>query len=192
VKVPSDAASIVASSVLAPWSGYVWRCHHRSRAALNAEGSLAGTGGRFNAGIENDIEPSFRALYTSIESAAALLEAVRHLGYRSADARAAVALDDIAMRVLTKIQITLQRVFDWRQEPNLLDGLTLVSYQKTQQLAATAFITGAEGILVPSATGIDANLVIFADQLDESSRIEVVRQIADLQPIIASLAGGAR
>ena len=152
---------------------------------------MAGIGGRFNAGSESDIKPSFLALYTSVESAAALLEAVRHLGYRSADARAVVALDDIAMRVMTQLQVTLRRVFDWRLDPHFSDGLSAVSYRQTQQLAAAAFIAGAEGILVPSATGIDANLVVFADHLGENSRIEVVSQITDLQPIITSLAGDA-
>jgi RES domain-containing protein len=183
---PRDPASIAASSVLAPWSGRVWRCHHRSRAALNAEGSLAGTGGRFNAGVDSDVKPPFRALYSSVESAAALLEVVRHLGHRSSDRRAVVALDDIAMRVLTQIEIELQRVFDWRSEQHLSE----VSYRQSQQVAAAAFREGAEGILVPSATGIDANLVIFVDNLHDGSRIEVVRQITDLRPIIASVAGG--
>jgi len=60
-----------------------------------------------------------------------------------------------------------------------------------QQIAAAAFNRQAEGILVPSATGIDANLVLFVDKLDDSSRIDVTRQIEDLQPIIASVAQGA-
>lgn len=188
---PLDPVSITASSVLQPWSGRVWRCHHRSRASLNADGSLAGSGGRFNAGVDSDVKPPFRALYASIESAAALLEVVRHLGYRSPDRRNVVALDDIAMRVLTQIDVELQRVFDLRRESVLRENLSKASYRQTQQLAAAAFNHGAEGILVPSATGIDANLVIFVDNFGDGSRIEVVRQITDLQPIIASVARGA-
>jgi len=192
VKGLRDPADIVASSVPQPWSGRVWRCHHRSRAALNADGSLAGIGGRCNAGVDSDVKPSFRALYTSIESAAALLEVVRHLGYRSPDRRDVVALDDIAMRVLTQIDIELQRIFDWRSEPLLRENLSHASYRQAQQIAAAAFNREAEGILVPSATGIDANLVVFVDNLDDSSRIAVTRQIEDLQPIIASVARGVR
>jgi RES domain-containing protein len=190
VSGPLDPATITASSVLQPWSGRVWRCHHRSRTALNADGSLGGIGGRFNAGVDSDVKPPFRALYASIESAAALLEAVRHLGYRSPDRRDVVALDDIAMRVLTQIDVELQRVFDWRSEPLLRENLTHVSYRQTQQLAAAAFNRGAEGILVASATGIDANLVIFVDNLGDGSQIDVVRQITDLRPIIALVARG--
>jgi RES domain-containing protein len=166
----------------------VWRCHHRTRSALNAEGSLAASGGRFNVGVDTGVP--FRALYTSVESAAALLEVVRHLGYRSPDRRDVVALSDIAMRVLTQIDVELQRVFDWRAESSLAGHI--LTYRESQQLAAAAFNAGAEGIIVPSATGIDANLVIFVDNLGDSSRIVVVRQIADLQPIIASVASGAR
>jgi RES domain-containing protein len=187
---PTDPASIAASSVFQPRSGRAWRCHHRSRSVLNAEGSLAAGGGRFNAGVDSDVKPPFRGLYASIESAAALLEVVRHLGYRSPDRRHVVALDAIAMRVLTQIDVELQRVFDWRAEPGLRENLNHVSYRQTQQLAGAAFGAGAEGILVPSATGIDTNLVVFVDNLGDGSRIEVVRQIADLQPIIASVARG--
>jgi RES domain-containing protein len=158
---------------------------------LNADGSLAATGGRFNAGVDSDVKPPFRALYASIESAAALLEVVRHLGYRSLERRDVVALDDIAMRVLTQIEVELQRVFDWRGEAILRDNLRHVSYLQTQQLAAAAFGAGAEGILVPSATAIDANLVIFIDNVADRSRIEVVRHITDLQPMIASVERGA-
>ena len=94
------------------------------------------------------------------------------------------------MRVLTQVDVELQRVFDWRTEPSLRGNLSYVSYRQTQQLAAAAFGRNAEGILVPSATGIDANLVIFPDNVSDGSRIEVIRQITDLQPIIASVARG--
>lgn len=176
---------------MVPWSGRVWRCHHRSRAASNADGSLAGVGGRFNAGLESEIKPPFRALYTSVESAAALLEVVRHLGYRSADARAVVALQDIGMRVLTRFGIDLQRVFDWSRDASLADVLRGdFSYRHTQELAAASFAAGVEGILVPSATGIDSNLVVFVENLAVgSSRIDIVKQITDIRPIVASLAG---
>lgn len=191
MKGSRDPASLVATSVPVPWSGTVWRCHHRSRAALNAEGSLGGVGGRFNAGAGSAIKPPFAALYASIQSAAALLEVVRHLGYQSADARAVVALDDVAMRVLTQLDVSLHRVFDWRADPRLLDLLARDSaYRETQQLASAALAAGAEAILVPSATGIESNLVIFVDNLDLDARIEVVKQLTELRPIISSLAGG--
>jgi hypothetical protein len=166
----------------------VWRCHHRSRAALNAEGSLGGVGGRFNVGSASDLKPPFRAFYSSVESAAALLEVVRHLGYRSTDARAVVALQEIAMRTLTQLDVVLQRVFDWSRDASLTDALRSdSSYRQTQDLAAAAVIAGAEGILVSSATGIDSNLVIFVENLGDESRIDIVRQITDLRPVIASL-----
>jgi hypothetical protein len=187
VKGPRDLVAVVADSTATPWSGRVWRCHHRSRAALNADGSLGGVGGRFNAGIESASRPPFRVLYTSIESAAALLEVIRHLGYHSTDARVVVALEDVAMRVLSQIDAALQRVFDWSHEATLL--VNNASYGYTQQLAAEAFRDGAEGILVPSSTGIDANLIIFVDNIGEDSHVDLVRQIADIRPILTTLVG---
>ena len=175
----------MADSKAVPWSGRVWRCHHRSRAALNVDGSLGGVGGRFNAGIESTVKPPFRVLYTSLESAAALLEVIRHLGYLSADARAVVALEDVAMRVLSQIDVALHRVFDWSHEATLLANSA--SYGYTQQLAADALRVGAEGILVPSSTGIDSNLIIFFDNVGEDSHVDLVRQISDLRPILTTL-----
>jgi hypothetical protein len=43
---------------------------------------------------------------------------------------------------------------------------------------------------VAASSVLLANLVIFVDNLHDGSRIEVVRQITDLRPIIASVAGG--
>jgi RES domain-containing protein len=191
VKGASDPAAIVATSLLTSWSGRVWRCHHRSHAALSADGSLGGVGGRFNAGVESPIKPPFRALYTSVESGAALLEVVRHLGYRATDDRAVVALEDIAMRVLTQIDVALRRVFDWSRDAALRDLLTSdTSYAYTQKLGAAAAMAGAEAILVPSATGIDANLIIFIENAGDGTHIDIVKQITDLRPIVSALAGG--
>jgi RES domain-containing protein len=187
-----DPAAIVASSSLVKWSGRVWRCHHRLRAALNADGSLGDVGGRFNAGNKSVISPSFRALYSSVESAGALLEVIRHLAHKSVDAHDIVALEDLAMRVLSQFDVELQQVFDWSLDRELKQVLTspssAMSYAYTQQLAAAAIAAGAEAIIVPSATGIDANLVIFVDGLSEISRVDVIRRIEDLRPIAATIA----
>lgn len=104
-----------------------------------------------------------------------------------------VALDDVAMRVLTQLDVSLQRVFDWRAYPIVLDLLKRdASYRDTQRLASEAFAARAEAILVPSATGIESNLVIFVDNLGLDARVEIVKQLTDLRPIISSLAGGTK
>jgi len=88
------------------------------------------------------------------------------------------------MRTLSQVDVVLQRVFDWSQEAVLVSS---ASYAYTQQLAAEAWKAGAEAILVPSATGIDSNLVIFIDNLAEDSHIEVIKQITDLRPVVNGL-----
>jgi hypothetical protein len=118
-----DPDTVVATGLLLPWSGRVWRFHHRSRNALNADGSLGGFGGRFNAGIESNVRSPFRALYASLESAAALLEVIRYLGYLGPDSRHVVALDGIVMCVLSQLDVRLQRVFDWSADSDLRDLL---------------------------------------------------------------------
>jgi len=96
------------------------------------------------------------------------------------------------MRVLTQIDVALQRVFDWRHDAALRDLLTSsASYAFTQRLASEASNAGAQAVIVPSATGIDANVIIFVDNAGEGTHIEVVKQITDLRPIMAALSGGS-
>jgi hypothetical protein len=47
-------------------------------------------------------------------------------------------------------------------------------YEATQAIGAAAFADGLEGLLVPSATRLGDNLILFPDNLRAGSRIEVV------------------
>jgi hypothetical protein len=81
-------------------------------------------------------------------------------------------------RCLTEIAAQLESVIDWSGA--LPDGLTndlLVSdasYVFTQTLAREARRAGADGLLVPSATSVGTNLIVFPDV--RLPRLLVMRQ----------------
>lgn len=79
---------------------------------------------------------------------------------------------------LTELGIHLQAVLDLRNpdtrpaDPNEL--LNDHNYTTAQNLALNALTAGAEGILVPSATRLGDNLVVFPDNLQPGSRLEII------------------
>ena len=92
------------------------------------------------------------------------------------------------MHVLTQIDVVLQRVFDWSKDATLRDLLrSNAGYSYTQHLGAAAFRAGAQAVLVPSATGIDANLIVFVENVGEGTHVDVIKQIINLRPSVITL-----
>ena len=79
---------------------------------------------------------------------------------------------------LSEIEVLLVAVIDCRAVTSFgisMDNLTGDhNYETTQRIAQSAVQTSSEAILVPSATRLGDNLVIFPDNLKPGSRIEVV------------------
>ncbi len=79
---------------------------------------------------------------------------------------------------ISEIDVELNAVIDCREIAALgicLDALLNdLDYTVPQRIAAAALATGAEGLLVPSATRLGDNLVVFPDQLHPDSRLEIV------------------
>ncbi len=79
---------------------------------------------------------------------------------------------------LSELLANVQRVVDCR-DPDPL-GLTPgdlshdTDYRATQALGAAADRSALEGLLVPSATGLGDNLILFPQNLLSSSRVRVV------------------
>jgi hypothetical protein len=79
-------------------------------------------------------------------------------------------------RRLTRVRVSLSAVVDLR-DPALL-GLSLADvtddydYSITQAIAAAALQRGVEGLLVPAASLVGANLVVLVDNVLPSSAIE--------------------
>lgn len=80
---------------------------------------------------------------------------------------------------ISELRVTLTAVVDCRDAALL--GITtrdMVSdrdYNITQQLGSSAVSAGFEGMLIPSATALGDNLIVFTAQMREGSRLAVVR-----------------
>lgn len=79
---------------------------------------------------------------------------------------------------LSQLEVVLSRVIDCRDAKLLgLDMDVLIDdfdYSATQAIGETAISRKAEAILVPSATDLGDNLVIFPDNLMATSTLKVV------------------
>lgn len=189
-----DPADVIRRMSRGRWSGIVWRCHWKGSLPTDASKSLGGAGGRFNVGRDSTAFKStdaFPALYTSRESATAVLETLRHLMDR--EARSSLTRTDVLEifdgfrhRVLTELAVDLKDVLDCSQPARIgLDERALVddaTYLYTQSLALASMRSGADGLLVPSATGVGLNLIIFPSVRLPS--ILVMRRFADLSAVI--------
>ena len=168
-----DATAAVAACRIVARRRNAWRAHNRRYAATASGGSLQ-VSGRYNRGL--DLFPpdeAWPALYLGLSEAICLGEILRHL----TPARFA-ALSNYR---LTQVRVQLSAVVDcW--EPARL-GLKFedlcedMNYRAPQAIARAAIDRGAEGILVPSATRLGHNLIIFPHCLRPSSRIAVVRSV---------------
>jgi hypothetical protein len=90
-------------------------------------------------------------------------------------------LSDLADFRLTRLHVKLGRVVDCRDLALLgIDFEKLcdaTDYTLPQALAAAAITCGAEAILVPSATCLGDNLIVFPDYVGEGSTLEEVDSV---------------
>jgi RES domain-containing protein len=130
---------------------------------LSLEGSLL-YGGRYNPPSE------FGALYCGLSPEICWAELEnKHEG----------PLKRVAFRVV-RVAVRLQRVLDLTEGAvqemlgvTSADLTRRAEYTLTQAIARAARDTGFEAILAPSSTGTGAMLAIFADRLDDRSRVTV-------------------
>ena len=169
--VPSgwDAGLAVSRCSVVPWLGAAWRIHRRRYTASDHGGSLKVTG-RYHRGADRfAAEATWPALYLALVPETALGELVRHItpellphlnGYR-----------------MSELAVTLEAVADCRNAVQLgIPPAALVEdldLDMTQQIGAAVLAAGFEGLLVPSATALGDNLVIFPTNLGSGSRLDV-------------------
>lgn len=165
-----DADAAVATLHPRRWKGQAWRFHQRRYDSLDSAGSLL-VSGRYNRGSDQFLEDqTWPALYLALRAETALGEIVRHVTPGLLD-----KLNDFRM---SELAVELAAVLDCHDATVLglsSDDLTPDhDFEATQELAAAAIARGAEGILIPSATGLGDNLIIFPAQLRSASRLAVV------------------
>jgi RES domain-containing protein len=152
------------------WSGNAWRSHKRKFLPLDATGSTIASGRFHRAPDEFPAHECWSALYFSLKAEISLAEIIRHT-----HPTRMFTLNELR---ITEVKLTLQSVIDIRNPQliglapkSLLDDL---EYSITQTTARAVLDRGAEGIIVPSATQLGANLVVFPDNLKPGSSLEVI------------------
>ena len=153
-----------------PWRGHAWRAHWRIYEATDHGGSLRSSG-RYHRGPDRyPEEQTWAALYLALSPEASLGEILRRLSPE--------LLHHLNNYRLSELDVQLNAVLDCRDAEAL--GLTAddllrgYDFTITQELGAAAVAVGAEGILVPSATRLGDNLVVFPTQLQTASKLTVV------------------
>lgn len=165
-----DAGLAVSRCPVIPWQGAAWRIHRQRYVATDPGGSLK-TSGRYHRGADRfAAEATWPALYLALSPETALGELVRHItpellphlnGYR-----------------ISELAVTLEAVVDCRDAALLgVSPAALVDdrdLETTQQIGAAAVALGFEGVLVPSATALGDNLIVFPTNLRSGSKLDVM------------------
>jgi RES domain-containing protein len=152
------------------WEGTVWRIHKRKYATTDPAGSRK-ISGRYHRGTDQVSESrAWPTLYFSTQPEICLAELFRHI--------TAELFPFLNNYRLSKIELSLEAVTDYRQPDRLkIDPDVLVadeSYEVTQSVGSAAYDQRSEGLLVPSATGLGDNLVLFPLNLRPNSRLNLI------------------
>ena len=167
-----NATHAVANCSVITWQGHAWRMHKRKYVATDAGGSRK-VSGRYNRGLdlfpEDDV---WAALYLALSAEVWLGEILRHV-----TAEVLPSLNDYRM---TEIAVRLSLVLDCR-DVRCLGLRTTDLWQDTdcfipRLVAEAAFARGVEGMLVPSATRLGDNLIVFPQQLRANASLEVIAE----------------
>jgi RES domain-containing protein len=166
-----DAREAVSALNAKRRQAHAWRFHRRRYEALDASGSLL-VSGRYNRGLDQvPADEAWPALYLALAPETALGEIVRHI---TPDLLG--QLNDFR---LSEVEADLSAVLDCRDETALGLPAGILTrdhdFAPAQALAAAAIDRGAEGILVPSATGLGDNLMVFPTRLQPNSRLVVIQ-----------------
>lgn len=154
---------------LESWEGTAWRMH-ASKYFADDPGGAYKYSGRYHRGEDlfgkNEVFP---ALYLATAPEVTVGEKQRHL--------TSTSLPQMRNQVLSKLRISLQAVCDLRvPEEAGISRKALIDdhdYSFPQSISVALRDRGAEALLVPSATLLGDNLVVFPDLLLKGSSLEV-------------------
>jgi RES domain-containing protein len=165
-----NARQAVDAAVLMPVKQAVWRGHRRRYAALDHGGSLRSSARFHRAAVDFPAGPAWSALYTGFDLAVAVSELQRN-----------VRSEELDQYRFTEIWVQLEAVLDCRNLAAL--GLTEADifhdtdFETPRALAAAAIERQVEGIVVPSASRLGDNRVIFPHLVRATSVVVEVRSI---------------
>ena len=155
-----------------PFHGAVWRTHWREVDATDWSLSLRSSG-RYHRGRDlESVANAWAALYTSLAPEIALWEMVRRSAARD--------LNFLRNNVLSELSVDLSDVLDLRDPTQLgLNPDNIVGSDLTvcQLIGQSTIQREAQGIVVPSATGLGANLICFPQNFSDSSSLRLVNSV---------------
>lgn len=165
-----DWETAIATTPIIRWAGRTWRAHNQRYVATDHGGSLKATG-RYHRGLDTaPIEAAWPALYLALAPEICLAEILRHVTPES--------LARLNHQRLSEVIVSMAAVLDLRNpgtlgiSPNQL--IHDVDYRVTQRIAEIAVRSRFEGLIVPSATNLGDNLIVFPNNLRDSSSLAVV------------------
>jgi RES domain-containing protein len=150
------------------WQGSAWRHVAIGRPALSGEGARL-MGGRWNP------SRSFAVLYLGTTTETVVAE------FHRLAARQLLAPGSFLPRTLYTYDVDLRNVLDLREAENRkalgldIEGLAADDLSACQAVGEAAFACGREGIVAPSATGVDSVLAVFPERLTHGSAVRDVR-----------------
>lgn len=168
----NPVAAIAACPVI-PLHTAAWRAHHPRYEAISAEGSRRTTG-RYNRGPDRFPDgPNWPVLYLALSRDVCIGELVRNV--------APVSPAKLRDYRISELEVSLTLVVDC-SDPAVL-GLEIDDlcddrdWEIPQELAEVALHARYEGLIVPSASRLGNNLIVFPDMLRAESLIRVTGHI---------------
>lgn len=165
-----DVARAVAACPVVGWEGRTWRMHKQKYPAADASGSRKYSG-RYNRGVDLfSEEETWAALYLATSAEICLGEVLRHITPASLPLLNGYRISEIVVR--------LDNVLDCRNADAL--GLEMVDlchdtdFTIPHLLARETLSRGFEGMLVPSATFLGDNLIVFPKNVSDTALFNVV------------------
>lgn len=165
-----------------PFQGVAYRS--ASPRYANLHDLLTGAGARLS-GARWNPRGSFPSVYLSLDPSTALDEVLAHFRHY------ALPIESAMPRVMVAVSASLQRLIDLT-DAKVCSSLRLSRRRLlsepwremqaageeaiTQAVGRIAFHAGVEGLLVPSAAkGHGVNLIVFPANLEQSSRLKILR-----------------
>jgi RES domain-containing protein len=165
------------------WSGRAWRFHRRDRDATDGRGALFFSG-RFNRGLDLFPEAEvWPVLYLALAPEVAIGERQRHLTVERLARLNDYRLTTLELRLhavvdctdLERLGVTIEQLCD---DTDFEIGQRPAEAVRSQRVAVDAEAEGSiEAMIVPSATRLGNNLVVFPDRLHQASKIRVVSHV---------------
>jgi RES domain-containing protein len=165
-----DANTAVSACPVIAWESSAWRIHKRKYVATDPGGSRR-VSGRYHRGTDQfAAHQAWAALYLATHPEICLAELFRHITPELFPFLNDYRLSEIALR--------LTAVVDCRLPERLHVPLTALTddfdYELTQRLGKAVYERGFEGMLVPSATALGDNLILFPLNIRATSRMEII------------------